>query len=58
MESPFTKRHEGIGLGLYLCKRLVKLHNGKIWVESEKGKGSRFAFAIPINNLQNRNFKR
>lgn len=58
IESPFTKRHEGIGLGLYLCKRLVKLHNGKIWVESEKGKGSRFAFAIPINNLQNRNFKR
>ena len=58
IESPFTKRYEGIGLGLYLCKRLVKLHNGKIWVESEKGKGSRFAFAIPINNLQNRNFKR
>lgn len=58
IESPFTKRHEGIGLGLYLCKRLVKLHNGKIWVESEKGKGSRFAFAIPINNLQNKNFKR
>jgi signal transduction histidine kinase len=47
IESPYTKTHEGTGLGLALCKRLVELHGGWIRAESEFGKGSRFAFAIP-----------
>ena len=39
----------GTGLGLSLAKRLVEMHGGHIWVESEgEGKGSRFSFALPL----------
>ena len=48
LEGSASGRHRGTGIGLSLAKELVELHSGKIWVESEQGKGSTFAFDLPV----------
>lgn len=48
VDGSHTRRHEGTGIGLALTKELIELHSGKIGVESEEGKGSKFKLIFPL----------
>ncbi len=50
VEGHMNRKHGGLGLGLSLARENVELHGGRIWVESEEGKGSRFCFELPVRS--------
>lgn len=49
VDDSSTRKVDGLGLGLSISRRLVELHGGQIWVESELGVGSTFYFSLPID---------
>jgi len=51
IDSRLARKHEGTGLGLSLCKSLIELHGGKLWIESEPGVGTRVTAEFPANRV-------
>lgn len=47
------QKYPGLGVGLYIASEIIKHHHGQIWVESEKGRGSIFSFALPLKREDN-----
>src|SRR5215211_3984727 len=52
VETHLTRRYGGMGMGLAVAKAMIDLHGGRIWAESEDGKGSTFTFLLPVEKSQ------
>jgi signal transduction histidine kinase len=48
VDNATTRKKGGTGLGLAISKRIIEMHGGKIWLESEVGQGSTFSFMLPV----------
>jgi signal transduction histidine kinase len=51
LKTTGSAKQEGTGLGLALAKRFTELHGGRIWIDSEVGKGATFTFTLPDRDL-------
>jgi signal transduction histidine kinase len=54
VDGSLTREATGTGLGLAISRRIIEMHHGKIWVESELGKGATFSILLPVIYQENR----
>jgi signal transduction histidine kinase len=52
LKTPGDHRPAGLGIGLAFCRIAVQAHGGKIWLESNEDKGSKFIISLPINDIK------